>query len=580
MTRAPRPLTAAFLLLSLSSVLAAQAVAPPPPPPPPPPQDQPATTSDTPEQASHLSGPAYFIISGIVVSATTGTPLDRAEVTLSAPGQRGAPIAESVTTENGSFRFDHLQAGRYRLEASRRGYIAAGYQDHDGFSTGIVTGPNLNTEGLRLEVRPTAIIGGIVTDEAGEPIGGAQVHLFRQEQRNGESRIVSAGNDNTDDTGAWEFTRLRAGTYYVSVAASPWYAFHPSPKTDDNGNILPADQQTHSPLDVAYSTTFYENAIDSDSATAISVNAGDHTEANLTLHAVPAIHIQIRLQQPGENRGIPMPQLVQDVFGTEEYQQATQFTTAAKSGSVVASLGGIAPGHYMLRQFGQQGEGNRTASADLTSDQIVDFAAASAGGVDVAGKLAMFSGDKLPDRVTVVLTAANGAPPVNPIRVEADGTFQLHSIAPGSYEFEVRAPGSALAVAQIAVSGAQSQGNRITVASEPVMIAAMLATGSTTVTGFANRDGKGGGGAMILLVPHNRNAGPDLYRRDQSNTDGSFTLNRVVPGIYMLVAIENGWTLDWARPEVIAPYLAGGIKVQVTGQKTLALSSAVEVQPR
>jgi hypothetical protein len=570
---------ATSLLLGFSSALAAQVVAPPPPPPPPEVQAAPPP-SGTAEQASHLSGPASFVISGIVISATTGTPLDRAEVTLSAVGQRGAPIAESVTTENGRFRFDHLQAGKYRLEASRRGYIAAGYQDHDGFYTGIVTGANLNTEGLRLELLPTAIIGGDITDESGEPIGGAQVHLFRQDQRNGESKIVGAGNDIADETGGYEFTRLRAGTYFVSVAASPWFAFHPGPKTDDSGNALPADQQPRSPLDVAYSTTFYENAIDSDSATALSVNAGDHVEANLSLHAVPAINIQIRLQQPGENRGIPMPQLVQDVFGTEEYQQATQFMTTAKNGAVVANLSGIAPGHYMLRQFGQQGEGNRLASVDLTNDQVVDFAAASAGGVDVSGKLAMISGEKLPDRATAGLTPASGGSPVNPVRIEPDGTFQLHSIAPGAYDFQVHAPGPALAIAQIAVAGAQSQGNRITVASEPVMIAATLATGTTTVTGFTNRDGKAAGGVMILLVPHNRNASPDLYRRDQSNTDGSFTLNRVVPGTYTLVAIDNGWTLEWARPDVTAPYLASGIQVQVTGQKTLALSSAVEVQQR
>jgi hypothetical protein len=72
----------------------------------------------------------------------------------------------------------------------------------------------------------------------------------------------------------------------------------------------------------------------------------------------------------------------------------------------------------------------------------------------------------------------------------------------------------------------------------------------------------------------------DLYRRDQTNTDGSFRLDRVVPGDYTLVAIDNGWTLEWARPEVMAPYLARGARVRVPGQRTLELSVPVEVQPR
>jgi hypothetical protein len=84
---------------------------------------------------------------------------------------------------------------------------------------------------------------------------------------------------------------------------------------------------------------------------------------------------------------------------------------------------------------------------------------------------------------------------------------------------------------------------------------------------------------MILLVPRDP-ASHDLYRRFQSGSDGSFSLSRVVPGSYTLVAIQDGWTLEWARPEVIAPYLARGVQMQTTGQKTLELPTAVEVQPR
>jgi hypothetical protein len=570
-------------LVCLGSALAAQAIAPPPPPSAPSaPEVQVAPASDAPpERPSHLSGPASFTISGIVVSATNGSPLDRADVTLTTPGQFGSTVAETVTTATGHFRFDHLQAGRYRLEASRRGYITAAYQDHDGFATGIVTGPGLNAEDLRFELLPTAIIGGLVTDEAGDPVPGAQVRLYRQDQRNGEGHVVGAGTDITDDTGSYEFARLRAGTYYVSVSATPWYAFHPSPKTDEAGNILPADQQPHSPLDVAYSTTFFETANDSESATPLAVNAGDHLDANFSLHAVPAIHMQIRLQAPGENRGMPMPQLVQQVFGAEQNQAASQYTMASKGGAIVADLGGIAPGQYTLRQFPQQGEGTRIASIDLTSDATVDFAAASAGGVEVSGKVAMISGEKLPSRARLSLVPAEGDRPGRGGGViAADGTFNLQNVAPGRYEVQVDSPNSRIAVTQMLATGAEVQGNRITVAAEPVLLAATLASGATTITGYAKQAGKAVGGVMILLVPRDANASADLYRRDQTNTDGSFTLNRVVPGNYTLVAIENGWTLDWGRREIIAPYLAAGVPMRIAGQKSVELPAAVEVQTR
>jgi len=89
---------------------------------------------------------------------------------------------------------------------------------------------------------------------------------------------------------------------------------------------------------------------------------------------------------------------------------------------------------------------------------------------------------------------------------------------------------------------------------------------------------------MIVLVPHSRTAGAfaSLLRRDQSDSDGSFSLRNVVPGAYTVVAIADGWTLDWARPEVIGRYVPGGIAVTVTADsgKIVQLSRPVPVQNR
>jgi hypothetical protein len=521
---------------------------------------------------------ASFSISGTVVSASTGSPLGRAEVTLSTAVPNGSQIAEAITSENGGFRFDRLEAGNYRLEGSRRGYIAAGYQEHDGFYTGVVAGPGLDTSGLRLALEPTAVIGGTVTDESGEPVAGARVRLFLQDQRNGEERTVGTQTEMTDDSGAYEFLRVRAGTFYVSVSATPWFAFHPGPKTDPSGNLLPVDQQPRSPLDVAYPTTFYENGTDSDSATPITVKAGDRVEVDFSLHAVPAIHIQVRLPPPVEGRGMPMPQLAQQAFGADEYSNATQFTAGTPSGGMVADFSGIAPGHYVLRQFGVQGESTGTATVDLTTNQTVDLAS-TASGVDISGKIAEASGNVLAPQTRVSLESVESSEARYSVVAAGDGIFHFHSVAAGSYDVHVSSLDGATVVLQMLASGAEAQGNRITVAGQPVLLAATLARGATTVTGFARQNNKRTGGVMILLVPRNA-ALHDLYRRDQTDTDGSFRLDRVVPGDYTLVAIDNGWTLEWARPEVMAPYLARGVHVRVASQRTLELSAPVEVQSR
>jgi len=73
-----------------------------------------------------------------------------------------------------------------------------------------------------------------------------------------------------------------------------------------------------------------------------------------------------------------------------------------------------------------------------------------------------------------------------------------------------------------------------------------------------------------------------LFRRDQSDQDGSFSLRSVIPGFYTIVAIENGWDLDWSRPGVIAQYAKHGQAVAVTEhtQSAMHLSDPVEVQRR
>jgi len=75
--------------------------------------------------------------------------------------------------------------------------------------------------------------------------------------------------------------------------------------------------------------------------------------------------------------------------------------------------------------------------------------------------------------------------------------------------------------------------------------------------------GKPAAGVMILLIPNESQNHPFRFRRDQSDSDGSFTLQEVLPGQYTLVAIENGWNQQWADPAVFKQWLSGGEAVQV-----------------
>jgi hypothetical protein len=240
---------------------------------------------------------------------------------------------------------------------------------------------------------------------------------------------------------------------------------------------------------------------------------------------------------------------------------------------------GVAPGRYSLESRGG-GDASRAASIDATSDAKIDLAQAGTM-ADVSGKIVMVDGEKLPDRLMISLRSSDGRRSVGGEQVDADGSFLIHGISPGSYEVWANAQGGSVAVIRMTSSGGAIEGHTLKVGNQPVAISATLAEGSSTVTGYAKRDGKPAAGVMVLLAPKIPGADREMFRRDQSDSDGSFTLRQTVPGEYTVVAIEDGWALDWARTEVIAHYLARGLKVTVPPHaKDFAIKNVVEVQPK
>jgi hypothetical protein len=84
-----------------------------------------------------------------------------------------------------------------------------------------------------------------------------------------------------------------------------------------------------------------------------------------------------------------------------------------------------------------------------------------------------------------------------------------------------------------------------------------------------------------VLVPENPDANHELFRRDQSDLDGTFTFHSVIPGTYTVIAIGNGWDLDWSKTAVISRYIAHGQRLIVSDSQTaIRLPNPVEIQPK
>ena len=509
-----------------------------------------------------MAGP--YRIAGVLVNATTDEPVRRATVEALKETDSHA-VASCVTDNDGHFALSGLAAAKYQLTASKRGFRTASYDQHDEFSTAIVTGPDQDTTGLRFKLMPRAVLRGAVTGDDGEPAANARVMLFQRPKHPGTgARMAQVDATVTDDTGAYEFGDLPAGEYLLAVTAEPWYAVHEGSPAKRN-----------SALDVAYPVTYFDSTTEEGSATPIALAGGSREEANISLHAVPALHI--RVESPGRpDRAGIAPNLQQTVFGLPAgFEGGADISGNRQNGEM--EIAGIAPGHYELTQ----GDPPRIVDLDLASSQQVDPNAGSAALV-VTGSLRMASGAPLTGEQTITLSRMDGGTGQSIYATQAHrGQFTFDAVPAG--QWAVMATGDGTAIPVVGVSGGggvQRAGNVVTLRDRAAELVVTLSDAATRVEGFARKNGKGSAGAMIVLLPRNPAQWQALTRRDQSDSDGSFALQNVAPGEYTVIAIEDGWEIDWTSPEAMARYLPAGTSVTVSEKSgaLIHLASPVTVE--
>ena len=526
--------------------------------------------------AARGSTAGNYRIAGTVVSKIDGHPLDTARVLLRDSKARAEPLS-TVTSPDGKFFFENVAAGKYALEGLKRGFITAAYDQHDQYSTAIVTGAGIDTENLTLRLSPAAIISGRVLDEAGEPVRQAMVTLYRNNHFQGVDQIQIVRGVQTDDLGAYEVASLTPGTYFLAVHAQPWYAVHPSLPADhaDSDGDARASTNLDRSLDVAYPMTYYQNATEADGATPIQIRGGDRLPIDMSLSPVPSLRLIFHLPESQKGRFI-VPQLEQPVFNFVTRLEAMPRQVSPD----VVELTGVPAGRYNVRiqadstitqlngvDFNRDGEEVDTSAAEPVG--TVKFSATVLGEAAIPPGLAV--------GLTRERTALRTMNRLNP-----KGETEIPRVSAGTYDVWVQSAARQYVIVSITADGAQVKGHSVTVpASASATVALTLAVG-VDVQGVAKKAGKPFAEAMIVLVPRDVAGNRDLFRRDQSDLDGTFSLRSVVPGSYTLIAIENGWDLDWSRPEIVAPYRKRGQPVEISTKASglVEVKEGIEVQPK
>ena len=152
-----------------------------------------------------------------------------------------------------------------------------------------------------------------------------------------------------------------------------------------------------------------------------------------------------------------------------------------------------------------------------------------------------------------------------------DGFIDLAGFAPGTYSLEPRSSRSSSGGTQTqTISLSSDTPHTVELNAVAKAAAAAEAVKPATLTGsvtLPDRSDKPSVGAMLLLIPPDAASHPI---RQQSNTDGSFTFDKLTPGKYTLLAIDHGWSVNYRDTATLAPFLTRATPVTLTPGATLS----------
>lgn len=523
-----------------------------------------------------------YLITGIAISSTDGSPIPHCHLTATlVPRGSGtgrqfpAPVGSFDADEHGRFSIPLPSAGMWRLSASARGYVTQAYDEHELFSSGIVLTTVSPVIDLHFRLSPEAVITGAVLDEAGEPVRNARVSLLALHASGPDSVQPPArtrASVSTDDRGSYEFDNLPPGDYRINVQAQVWYAVAAQPRRPDA-----VDQPLDPSLDVTYPLTWYPGTSDPATAETIGLRAGDSHQADFQLLPVPSVHLRILPEaEPMENgrhvQAYPMIERISPGSGGGFVPISTHIDPQG-----VIDVGGLAPGQYEIRMQGpgqaikpavvEVGAGH-VQTLDMSAPSTVASVSIRMDGIpeEEASSVQVIFID--PETGRSAARSGGGAYVLSGALLhqrKESSVGDVVEVPPGRYEVVLNGRPN-LYLTGITAQSAEAAGRTVRVPSGNSTLTLHIADGRATLSGVATLESKPSVGAMVLLVPATLGdpAGLNIIRRDQTNTDGSFDLNDVLPGQYILIAIDHGWQINWRDPATLRSYIMHGIPIELT----------------
>jgi len=537
------------------------------------------------------SSPSGFRITGVVISSRDGSVISHCRLSVRKVSDADPtshaqvyPTADNLKADDrGHFSIKVPSAGRWQITATARAFRTQSYDQHDEFSSAIVLTAAIPTHDLVFKLDPDALLTGVVLDEAGEPVRRATVQIIADrsstsvlQQPSGRGRLTSI----TDDRGRYEISGLAPGEYRIAVQAQPWYAIAAQATQRAGMNAASTGSPLDPSLDVVYPQTWFPGVDDFTAADVLSIHPGEVREADFNLHPLPSTHLRLGTPPPSPTAGSEQrltPSVQMERLDPNGFNFVNASTLIGPDQQI--EVGGLAPGFYRVATHSSLLQEEQVSFLHITgtSQGTIDMGAAA---VEAARVHLQLQGVDEQSRIDVALVDASTGTAFRSGSTQRDfrhrqpedaSSGRMLQVPEGRYQVVLSGSVQDIFLRSVTVNGTVSPGRLITVHRADNTLLLRLASGRASVRGVATLNGIDSPGAMVLLVPTSFGdpSSVPLVRRDQTDTDGSFDLADVIPGQYILVAIDHGWNINWHDPSTLELYLLHGVPLTLDANDTI-----------
>lgn len=490
--------------------------------------------------------PGAGSVEGHIINSLTGAPIRKASVTLTA----GGVWLVAETDAEGRFQFFALPAGTYKLSANRPGFLDRAARRSIVLTSGAV----ISDAEIRLP--PQGILSGHVLDEDADPVGNANVQLFKQTYRNEEKKWEVSGGARTDETGEFRFPNLRPGLYLVRAQGGR------PPVNNRYPGRGPQASETY------YVPVYYPKATTERAASPVEVSAGMEIRGiDIHLFKVarpPTVHVSGKLVGlPRDSNTITASVCLTSPDGSvpggySAMTRATDYTFEIS----------VPPGEYNAFAYVYSGGPEAFATRSLTV------------GGDLTGVVLTLSPPhELPARISVAeddranlagIRAVFLRHPVFSGNVpqsisDASGKLAFPAIPPGHYPINVDHLPSCCFVQELRLGGHEISANDFEVLASAPLELILSNTAGAIAGAVSDAAGKPFPGSAVTLIPSDAKSHPVKQIADD---DGNFKFTNLPPGKYRLWAWEEVDDDQWQDPAFRKKYEGQATEVAVGPSQT------------